>query len=58
MPTKVGDVVVGDARVLHAANKNNSDNKRSLITLWYHPHYNKMTDEMIDAHGSYLPNYN
>ena len=46
VPTKVGDVVVGDARVLHAANKNNSDNKRSLITLWYHPHYNQMTDEM------------
>jgi ectoine hydroxylase-related dioxygenase (phytanoyl-CoA dioxygenase family) len=44
--TKLGDIVVGDARVLHAANKNNSDNKRSLITLWFHPHYNKMTDEM------------
>ncbi len=46
VPTRLGDVVVGDARVLHAANKNNSDNKRSLITLWYHPHYNQMTDEM------------
>ena len=46
VPTKLGDVVIGDARVLHAANKNNSDQKRSLITLWYHPHYNQMTDEM------------
>ena len=46
VPTKLGDVVVGDARVLHAANKNNSDKKRSLITLWYHPHYNQMSDEM------------
>ncbi len=46
VPTNLGDIVVGDARVLHAANPNKSDNKRSLITLWYHPHYNKMTDEM------------
>jgi Protein involved in biosynthesis of mitomycin antibiotics/polyketide fumonisin len=46
VPTTLGDVVVGDARVLHAANPNQSNNKRSLITLWYHPHYNKMTDEM------------
>ena len=46
VPTKLGDIVVGDARVLHAANKNNSDKKRSLLTLWFHPHYNKMTDEM------------
>ena len=46
VPSKLGDIVVGDARVLHAANKNNSDKKRSLITLWYHPHYNQMTDEM------------
>ena len=44
--TNLGDVVIGDARVLHAANANQSNQKRSLITLWYHPHYNQMTDEM------------
>ena len=44
--TNLGDVVVGDARVLHAANTNQSNEKRSLITLWYHPHYSQMTSEM------------
>ena len=32
---KAGDVVIGDARVLHGANENLSDERRSLITIWY-----------------------
>jgi hypothetical protein len=34
-----GDVVLGDARLLHAAHANDSEGCRSLITLWYHPHF-------------------
>lgn len=34
-----GDVVLGDARLLHAAHANDSEGRRSLITLWYHPHF-------------------
>ena len=34
---EVGDVVFGDARLLHGAYGNNSDRERGLLTLWYHP---------------------
>ena len=35
----VGDVVFGDARLLHGAYGNNSDRERGLLTLWYHPNF-------------------
>ena len=34
-----GDVVIGDARILHGAYANNSDSERMLLTLWYHPDF-------------------
>ncbi len=34
---RAGDVVVGDARVLHASHGNQSDERRTVITLWYYP---------------------
>jgi hypothetical protein len=34
---RAGDLVVGDARLLHSAHANRSAEDRSLITLWYHP---------------------
>lgn len=37
VPVRAGDVVVGDARLLHAAHANRSDAERSLLTLWFHP---------------------
>ena len=37
-----GDVVVGDARLIHGSYPNNSDEERTLITLWYHPDYLKL----------------
>ncbi len=35
---EAGDLVVGDARLLHAAHANDTDERRSLVTLWYQPH--------------------
>jgi ectoine hydroxylase-related dioxygenase (phytanoyl-CoA dioxygenase family) len=32
---KAGDLVLGDARLLHAAHANNSDRRRTLITMWW-----------------------
>ncbi|MGI9509921.1 MAG: phytanoyl-CoA dioxygenase family protein, partial [Geminicoccaceae bacterium] len=37
VPVRAGDLVVGDARLLHSAYANRSGQERSLITLWYHP---------------------
>ena len=39
LPVKAGDVVMGSARLLHAAHANRSDQRRSNITLWYYPNY-------------------
>jgi hypothetical protein len=37
VPVRAGDVVIGDARLLHAAHGNETDHRRTLITLWYQP---------------------
>jgi len=34
---RAGDVVMGDARLLHAAHANETNERRTVITLWYHP---------------------
>ena len=39
VPVKAGDLVIGDARLLHGAYANESDQKRTVITLWYHPEF-------------------
>lgn len=39
LPVRAGDAVVGDARLLHAAHTNTTHQRRSLITLWYQPHF-------------------
>ena len=39
VPVKAGDVVMGSARLLHAAHGNQSDQRRSNITLWYYPDF-------------------
>ena len=37
-----GDVVVGDARLLHGTFPNQTDDERTLITLWFHPNYKSL----------------
>jgi len=39
VPVAAGDLVIGDARLLHGAHANRSTAERPLITLWYHPHF-------------------
>ena len=34
---KAGDLLVGDSRILHASHANESDIRRTVITLWFHP---------------------
>ncbi len=34
---RAGDMVIGDARLIHGSNPNRSGAERTLITLWYHP---------------------
>lgn len=36
LPVKAGDLVINDARVLHAARANQTDQRRTLVLQWHH----------------------
>ncbi len=44
VPVRAGDLLVGDARLLHAAHANETDERRTLITLWYQPELRAMPE--------------
>jgi len=46
VPVKYGDVIVGDARLIHGSFPNKSEDERTLITLWFHPNYNMLPGTM------------
>ena len=46
VPVKAGDVVMGGARLLHAAHGNRSDQRRTNITLWYYPDYANLPESI------------
>ncbi len=39
VPVQAGDLVLGDARLLHAAHANQSEHERTVVTLWYQPDF-------------------
>lgn len=51
VPVRAGDLVIGDARLLHGAHPNQTDQRRTVITLWYHPNFDS-SPERIQAHLS------
>ena len=44
VPVRAGDLLIGDARILHAAHANQTDLHRSLLTLWYFPDYDTLSE--------------
>ena len=46
VPVRYGDVVFGDSRMIHGALSNQSEEERTLITLWFHPHYKRLPEAM------------
>lgn len=38
VPVRAGDLVIGDSRLLHGAYANDSDEWRTVVTLWFHPY--------------------
>ena len=46
VPVRAGDVVIGDARLLHAAHANKSSEWRTVITLWFQPDYASLPDRV------------
>jgi len=58
VPVKAGDLLIGDARLLHAAHANQSSRQRSLLTLWYQVHMEHFAPELrntVAAKASPLP---
>ena len=39
VPVKAGDLVMGYGSLLHAAHGNQTDERRTVLTLWYYPDY-------------------
>jgi hypothetical protein len=46
VPVKAGDILIGDARLIHGAFANRTDEERPLLTLWFMPHWASMPPEM------------
>ena len=44
VPVRAGDMVLGDARVLHGAHPNLSSERRTVITIWYIPEYEEKSE--------------
>ncbi|MCJ8328372.1 MAG: phytanoyl-CoA dioxygenase family protein [Lentisphaeria bacterium] len=49
VPMKAGELLVGDARILHAPYGNQSDKRRTVITMWYFPRHALLSDTMKAA---------
>ena len=43
---KAGDVVIGDSRLLHSAHANQTDQRRTVLTIWYWPAYASLPDDV------------
>jgi ectoine hydroxylase-related dioxygenase (phytanoyl-CoA dioxygenase family) len=43
---KAGDLVIGDSRLLHSARANQTDSRRTVITLWFHPQFYQLPEPM------------
>jgi hypothetical protein len=46
VPVKAGDVLIGDARLIHGAFANRTDEERPLLTLWFMPRWSSMPPAM------------
>lgn len=43
---KAGDILIGDARLIHGAFANRTSEERPLLTLWFMPHWRSMPPPM------------
>jgi hypothetical protein len=46
VPVRAGDVLIGDARLIHGAFANRTTQERPLLTLWFMPHWCSMPASM------------
>lgn len=46
VPVRAGDLLIGDARLLHATHANDTEARRTLLTLWYQPDLRSLPERM------------
>ena len=46
VPVRAGDIVIGDSRLLHSARANQTNQRRTVLTIWYWPAYDDLPDEV------------
>ena len=46
MAVTAGDLVIGDSRVLHAAHANTTGERRTVLTTWYLPRYDELSERL------------
>lgn len=46
VPMISGDLLVGDARLLHATHANKSNSHRTVITIWFHPFFCRLKPDV------------
>jgi len=49
VPVRAGELVIGDSRIFHAAHANSTNERRTVITLWYYPLFDAMTEPLRAA---------
>ena len=52
VPVRAGDLVVGDARMFHAAHSNESDQRRTVITIWFYPLFGQLLEPVQSYYHS------
>ena len=60
VPVRAGDLVIGDSRLLHSAHGNKTDQRRTVLTIWYWPAYDDLpvdVKSLIAAHVSENPEW-
>jgi len=53
VPVRAGDLVIGDARLLHSAHPNRSTRRRTVITLWFCPTFPDMSESTQAFYSKY-----
>ena len=52
VPITAGDLLIGDSRVLHAPRANRTDERRTVLTMWYLPRWNDLSERMRASYSA------
>lgn len=52
VPIKAGDLLIGDSRVLHAPRANDTGERRMVLTMWYLPRWDELSERMRASYSA------